>query len=138
MLASGRLPRDRLCFEITETEAIENLVTATTFFRNLKSYGCRIALDDFGSGMSSFAYLRELPVDFIKIDGSFVRDCDSDDIAHAMVKSINEIGQVMGKKTIAEWAESNGVVERLRRLGADYVQGYAVHRPAPLADFDPV
>ena len=130
----GTLPADRMCFEITETEAIRNLGTATAFFNTLKTYGCRVALDDFGSGMSSFAYLRELPVDFIKIDGNFVRDCGSDAIAHAMVKSINEIGQVMGKRTIAEWAESTTVVERLRSLGTDYVQGYAIHRPAPLGE----
>ncbi len=130
------VPLDRICFEITETAAIANLAHATRFIEELHEQGCRFALDDFGSGLSSFAYLKSLPVDFLKIDGMFVRDIDEDPIDLAMVRSISEIGHVMGKRTIAEFVESAVVLERLREMGVDYAQGYHLSRPAPLAGME--
>jgi Amt family ammonium transporter len=98
----------------------------------LKKLGCSFALDDFGSGLSSFSYLNSLPVDYLKIDGAFVMDIDKDPMHFAMVKSINEVGQVMGIKTIAEFAASKEIINSLREIGVDNAQGYAVARPVPL------
>ncbi|NOQ88046.1 MAG: EAL domain-containing protein [Gammaproteobacteria bacterium] len=122
-----------LCFEITETAAINNLSTAIHFMNVLKKLGCSFALDDFGSGLSSFSYLNSLPVDYLKIDGAFVMDIDKDPMHYAMVKSINEVGQVMGIKTIAEFAASESIIRCLRDVGVDNAQGYAVARPIPLS-----
>jgi len=119
--------------EITETAAISNLNMAMKFISTLKGLRCRFALDDFGSGLSSFAYLKNLPVDFLKIDGMFVRNIVDDPIDHAMVKSINEIGQVMGMKTIAEFVENNEIKDKLMAIGVDYAQGYAIGKPQPLS-----
>lgn len=127
-------PAERLCFEITETAAIANLVEAIRFMNALKQRGCRFALDDFGSGLSSFAYLKNLPVDFVKIDGLFVKNITDDPLDLAMVRSINEIGQLMGKQTVAEFVENDTVLAKLRELGVDYGQGYGVGRPQPLSD----
>ena len=121
-----------LCFEITETSAISNLSTAIHFMTVLKKLGCSFALDDFGSGLSSFSYQTSLPVDYLKIDGTFVVDIDKDPMHRAMVKSINEVGQVMGIRTIAEFVASNNIIESLRDIGVDYIQGFAVSRPVPL------
>jgi len=99
----------------------------------LRACGCKIALDDFGSGLSSFAYLRNLPVDVLKIDGQFVRDIDRDPVSLAMVKSIHEIGCLMGKRTVAEFVESQALVAILQEIGVHYAQGYAVGYPVPLA-----
>ncbi len=126
------LPAKIICFEITETVAISNLVKATRFLDELHKLGFQFALDDFGSGVSSFAYLKNLPVDFLKIDGEFVRDIAINPINLAMVKSINEIGHVMGKKTIAEHVEDQQTVELLKEIGVDYVQGFIFSRPEPL------
>jgi EAL domain-containing protein (putative c-di-GMP-specific phosphodiesterase class I) len=95
------------------------------------------ALDDFGSGFSSFSYLKELPVDFLKIDGSFVRDICNDSVNLAMLRSINEIGHVMGKKTIAEFVEDGDVLNALRAVGVDYAQGFEIGRPMPIGSFSP-
>lgn len=133
-LDATKIPPEKVCFEITETAAIANLENATRFIKALKEKGCRFALDDFGSGLSSFAYLKNLPVDFLKIDGVFVRDIVDDPIAFAMVRSINEIGRVMGKRTIAEFVENDAILEKLREIGVDYAQGYGICRPQPLAE----
>jgi len=131
-LDGTNVPAEKLCFEITETAAITNLVSATRFITALKGWGCHFALDDFGSGLSSFAYLKQLAVDFLKIDGVFVKDVADDPINLAMVKSINDIGKVMGKRTIAEFVENERILEKVREVGVDYAQGYRVGRPKPL------
>jgi len=125
-----------LCFEVTETAAINNLSTAIHFMNVLKKLGCSFALDDFGSGLSSFSYLNSLPVDYLKIDGTFVMDIDKDPMHYAMVKSINEVGQVMGIKTIAEFAASENIIRNLREVGVDSAQGYAIARPMPLSSLN--
>src|SRR4051794_1070324 len=122
----------RICFEITETAAISKLDSAIRFISILKTKGCRFILDDFGSGLSSFAYLRDLQVDFLKIDGEFVQNMMEDRVKRAMVESINQIGHVMGLQTIAEWVENRQTFDALRELGVDYAQGYWLCRPQPL------
>ncbi len=133
----GKVPHlsEKLCFEVTETAAITNLSSAIAFINTLKGLGCRFSLDDFGSGLSSFAYLKNLPVDYLKIDGSFVRDVAIDPIDRAMVKSINEIAQVMGKKTIAEFVEDEDILEVLKAIRVDYAQGYYIGKPLALEKF---
>lgn len=121
-----------LCFEITETLAISNLQKAADLILKLKKLGCHFALDDFGSGMSSFSYLKHLPVDYLKIDGNFVKEAPTDEVLCAMLQSINNIGHIMGLKTIAEYVENAAVLEKVRALGIDYAQGYAISYPQPL------
>lgn len=127
---SGVPPRC-ICFEITETAAITNLEEAQFFIREMKNLGASIALDDFGSGMSSFSYLKALPVDFIKIDGIFIRDMLRDPMDMAIVDAVNRIGKVLGIATVAEYVEQEAILDKLRDLNVDYAQGYAVHRPEP-------
>lgn len=124
----------KVCFEITETAAISNLSQATRFINELKKQGCQFSLDDFGSGLSSFAYLKNLPVDYLKIDGLFVKDILDDEVDLAMVKSINEVGHVMKKKTIAEFVENEQVFDLLKSLNVDYAQGYSIGKPLPLTE----
>ena len=124
---------DNVCFEVTETVAISNLSKATAFINKLKSHGCQFALDDFGSGLSSFAYLKNLPVDYLKIDGSMVKDISRDEIDRTMVSSIQHIGKVMKLKTIAEHVEDEATLEVLKEIGVDYVQGYYLGRPEPIS-----
>ena len=126
------IPTHKICFEITETAAIGNLTYATQFINFLRARGCSFSLDDFGSGLSSFAYLKNLPVDYLKIDGLFVKDILDDQVDLAMVKSINEVGHVMGKKTIAEFVENQQIFDLLSELGVDYAQGYGIAKPVPL------
>jgi len=126
------IPTHKICFEITETAAIGNLTYATKFINQLRSQGSSFSLDDFGSGLSSFAYLKNLPVDYLKIDGLFVKDILDDEVDLAMVKSINEVGHVMGKKTIAEFVENQQIFDVLHDLGVDYAQGYGIAKPVPL------
>lgn len=121
-----------ICFEITETIAVTNLTKTIGFIDKFKAIGCRFSLDDFGSGFSSYGYLKNLPVDYLKIDGLFVVDIVQDEIDYAMVESINRIGHVMGKKTIAEFVENDQIRARLKELGVDYAQGYGIAMPEPL------
>ncbi len=130
LLLHNIAPR-RIWFEITETAAIANLPHASRFIKEMKALGCRFSLDDFGSGVSSFAYLKNLAVDNLKIDGSFVKDIVDDPIDYAMVQSINQIGHVMGLRTTAEFVENDAILSRLREIGVDYAQGYGIHRPEP-------
>ena len=127
--ASTGLPPEKICFEITETAAIANLSGAMRFIEVLRRIGCRFALDDFGSGLSSFAYLKSLPVDFLKIDGVFVKDIVEDPIDRELVRSINQIGHVMGKRTIAEFVESREILAALEEIGVDYAQGFELGKP---------
>ena len=128
------VPPEVLCFEITETAAMSNMSEALDFINELKSLGCRFALDDFGSGLSSYGYLQNIPVDFVKIDGRFVKDMVSNPIDAAMVKSINEIAHLMDKKTIAEFVENTEIADMLREMGVDYVQGWGFGNPVPIKE----
>ena len=125
------VPPERVCFEITETAAVSNLTQASLFITAMKTMGCRFALDDFGSGLSSFTYLKHLPVDYVKIDGSFIKDMAHNDIDRAMTGAINELGHILGIRTIAEYVESRALVGQLIALGVDFAQGDALGRPVP-------
>ncbi|MBA2409275.1 MAG: EAL domain-containing protein [Gammaproteobacteria bacterium] len=129
------VPFEKICFEITETAAIVNMAKTIRFMATFKTLGCQFSLDDFGSGLSSFAYLKNLPVDYLKIDGQFVKDIVEDSSDMEMVRSINGIGHVMGKKTIAEFVENEAILTRLREMGVDYAQGYYLGAPRPLDEF---
>jgi diguanylate cyclase (GGDEF)-like protein/PAS domain S-box-containing protein len=131
-LASSGVPPGLLCFEVTETTAISNLTKAAEVMHELRSLGCCFALDDFGIGMSSFAYLKYLPVDYLKIDGTFVRDIATDEMDHAIVEAINRIAHILGMQTVAEFVEDEATLGRLRALGVDYAQGYHIARPEPI------
>jgi diguanylate cyclase (GGDEF)-like protein len=133
-----RVPPEMICFEITETSAITNLPSAKRFIQALKRLGCRFSLDDFGTGMSSFSYLKHLPVDIIKIDGGFVTEMLNSKIDRAMVEMIVHLARVMGKSTVAEFVESDEVLAALREIGVDYAQGYAIGKPAPFESTYPL
>ncbi|HIB84890.1 MAG TPA: EAL domain-containing protein [Chromatiales bacterium] len=133
-LAEYEVPADRICLEITETAAIANLARSCEAMRDLKKLGCKFALDDFGSGLSSFGYLKTMPVDILKIDGRFIRRILEDSADHAMVEALHTVAHKMGLQTVAEFAESIAIVDELRRIGIDYAQGYAVAKPMPLED----
>ena len=124
-----------LCFEITETAAMSNTEAAQRIIAELKEKGCRFSLDDFGTGMSSFAYLKKLPVDYLKIDGSFVRQIVEDQVSRAMVSSINEIGHVMKLKTVAEFVETEEIGRMLKTMRVDYLQGYSIAKPVPIEEY---
>jgi diguanylate cyclase (GGDEF)-like protein/PAS domain S-box-containing protein len=133
-LEQSQIPSQKICFEVTETATIANLSRAMTFMEALKAQGCRFALDDFGSGLSSFAYLKTLPVDYLKIDGAFVKRIVDDEVDLALVRSINDVGKVMRKGTIAEFVENEAILQKLREIGVDYAQGYGIGRPAPIEE----
>lgn len=131
-LQQAHIPCAKICFEITETAAISQIQVAQQFIHTLSEMGCQFSLDDFGSGLSSFAYLRTLNVDILKIDGQFVRDIETNPINLAMVKSIHEIAHLMGKRTVAEFVENAAILEKIRAIGIDYGQGYGLGRPMPI------
>lgn len=124
-----RVPADKICFEVTETTAISNLPDAVDFMRELKKAGCRFTLDDFGAGHATYNYLKHLPIDFVKIDGSFVRGIATDENDYALVRSINDLAHYMGIQTIAEYVEDDAILARLAEIGVDYAQGYGIERP---------
>lgn len=126
------IPPTKICFEITETAAISNYSRASKFMERLRSRGFYFALDDFGTGLSSFAYLKKLPVDYIKIDGSFMQDILEDSADLALVKSMNDLGHIYGKRTIAEYVDSPEILEIVKSLGVDFAQGHCIGMPAPL------
>ncbi len=136
-LESRELPHGAICFEITETAAISNLSRVVHFMQTLKTLGCKFSLDDFGSGLSSFTYLKNLPVDYLKIDGQFVRYVADDPVDESMVKAIAAVGRAMGIATIAERVESRQVLDKLATLGVEYAQGYYIARPKSVATFEP-
>lgn len=129
---------DRICFEITETAVISNITHAVNFIDALKVKGCKFSLDDFGSGLSSFKYLKDLNVDFLKIDGSFIRSMASDKKTYDMVVSINEIGHIMGLQTVAEHVENTELQALLETVGVDFIQGYVVDKPRPITKREPL
>lgn len=133
-IESAGMPWNKVCFEITETAAVASIEKAQRFMKQLSAKGCRFALDDFGSGLSSFTYLKHLPVDYLKIDGAFVKDMLVDQIDAAMVRSISDIGRSMGLKTIAEFVEDQQVIEALRNAQVDYAQGWGICKPMQLSD----
>jgi EAL domain-containing protein (putative c-di-GMP-specific phosphodiesterase class I) len=128
------MPPLSICFEVTETAAIANFDKAARFFGELKSLGCLFSLDDLGAGMSSFGYLKHLPVDFIKIDGSFIKDVAHDPVDFAMVRAINDVGHVMGKKTIGEFVDGEMGLAKLREIGVDFAQGNWISPPTPFLE----
>jgi diguanylate cyclase (GGDEF)-like protein len=131
------LPPGAICFEITETAAISNLSRVVHFMQALKALGCKFSLDDFGSGLSSFTYLKNLPVDFLKIDGHFIRNVACDNVDESMVKAIREVGSAMGIETIAERVETKQVLDKLGTLGVGFAQGYYIARPTSVRSFEP-
>nr|WP_187376551.1 bifunctional diguanylate cyclase/phosphodiesterase [Vibrio mimicus] len=133
-LGNSHIPCSKVCFEITETAAMRNLNQAIAVLSQLKGLGCVLALDDFGSGLSSFGYLQKLPVDIVKIDGIFVCDMDQNEMDRLMVRSIHELTKQMGKTTVAEFVENEQILQALQLIGVDYAQGYLFSRPQPIAD----
>jgi EAL domain-containing protein (putative c-di-GMP-specific phosphodiesterase class I) len=129
------IPYKKICFEITEGMAIIKLEETLEFIKTFKQLGCTFALDDFGSGFSSYGYLKRLPVQYVKIDGAFVRDLITDPIDSAMVRSINDVAKAMGMETVAEFVENAEVRVQLGKMGVDYAQGYGIAMPSPLLEF---
>jgi EAL domain-containing protein (putative c-di-GMP-specific phosphodiesterase class I) len=134
-LSKHELAAGAMCFEITETAAIANLGSVVYFMRELKARGCHFALDDFGSGLSSFMYLKTLPVDYLKIDGQFVENVNRDRVDRSMVEAISQVGRTMGIQTIAERVESAEVLAELARLGIGYAQGFHIAEPRSAREF---
>ena len=123
---------EKLCFEVTETAAMGNLSSAASFIEQVRDLGCSFSLDDFGSGLSSFGYLKNLPVDYLKIDGSLIRNIAVDREDFAMVRSIVELARTLGKRTVAEFVEDEAILSKLVELKVDYAQGYGIGKPQPL------
>jgi len=137
-LAKADMPAGMISFEITETATINNFSAAQDFIRQIRRYGCKFALDDFGSGYASYSNLKNLHTDTLKIDGAFVGEMDQNPADYAMVKSMNEIGHSLGMKTVAEFVATPGILDKLREIGVDYVQGYVIHKPMPIDQLLPV
>lgn len=133
LLHQHQVPPHKLCFEITETAAISNMARVVRFIEKLRAVGCRFALDDFGAGMASFGYLKNLPVDILKIDGSFIQNMESDPLSLSIVRAVTDIGHQLHLQVIAEWVANEHVMDMLRGVGVDFAQGYAVHHPEPIA-----
>lgn len=133
-IEASSIPREKLGFELTETAMISDSLEAVNFIREIKATGCSFYLDDFGSGYASFSYLKEMPVDFVKIDGIFIRDLLQDEASREMVKAVTGISHFMGKRVVAEFVENQETADELRRIGVDFIQGYHVGRPTALAD----
>ena len=129
------VPAGHVCFEITETAAVARLSRVVALMKRLRAAACRFSLDDFGAGMASFAYLKNLPVDYIKIDGSFIRDLGVDPMSSLIVRSVTDIGHQLGLQVVAEWVDNDAARDILRDLGVDYAQGYLLHRPSPVPRF---
>ncbi|MFY2763643.1 bifunctional diguanylate cyclase/phosphodiesterase [Arenimonas sp. MALMAid1274] len=127
----------RICFEITETAAVSSMTRAVEFMQRLRSAGCKFSLDDFGSGMASFGYLKNLPVDFIKIDGSFIRNIETDPVSYSIVRAVTDIGHQLGLQVVAEWVADERARDLLRGLSVDYAQGFAIHKPEAALCFRP-
>ena len=134
LLARAPVDVSTFCFELKETAVVSNLSVATSFIKRLRETGCHIAIDNFGGGVSSFSYLRHLPVTYLKIDGLLVRDILDDTVDFALVKSINDIGKALGKKIIAERVESDSLLTRVQEINVDFAQGYFIGKPE-LIDF---
>ncbi len=137
-IVESRIPGERLCFEFTETAAISNFEAARRFIDVIGDLGCTFSIDDFGTGMSSFAYLKNFPVHYLKIDGVFIRNIVESRIDEAMVRSINDVGHALEMHTIAEFVENDEIVEVLRRIGVDFAQGYGIHKPSSLDTLIPI
>ncbi|MEM6485416.1 MAG: EAL domain-containing protein [Pseudomonadota bacterium] len=131
---SSGLQPERICFEITETAAISDISGAKNFVQDLKKLGCKFALDDFGSGHSSFLYLRDLPIDYLKIDGELVREIVDDPVSHALVRTITDVARLMGRRSVAEFVENEDIRNAIAEIGCDYAQGYLIGHPVPLSD----
>jgi Amt family ammonium transporter len=128
------IPPSCICFEVTETAAVAKMDKAVAFMLSVRDIGCSFSLDDFGSGTSSFGYLKSLPVDYLKIDGAIIRDMATDETSAAMVLAINQVGHAMNLRTIAEYVETPAIMLRLQEIGVDYAQGFEIGRPVPFAD----
>jgi len=133
-LEKAEVPSHQVCFEITETAAIGNFDRAIYYMRRLHQAGAQLAIDDFGSGQASYSYLKSMPVDYIKIDGSFVRNIGTNVFDYSVVKAIHEMGRALGKRTIAEFVENEVALDKLRKIGVDFGQGFLLARPIPLEE----
>jgi len=133
-LSDYKVPAQKISFEITETQAIENFERTIAFIQHFQEQGCKFSLDDFGSGLASYGYLKDLPIDHVKIDGRFIKDIAKDKTDFALVKSIQTLARAMNKKTIAEFVENEAIIEKLQEIGIDYLQGYAIHKPEQVDD----
>jgi EAL domain-containing protein (putative c-di-GMP-specific phosphodiesterase class I) len=132
ILQKSSINKSALCFEITETSVVENVEKSVEFINSIKRIGAKFSLDDFGTGLSSFSYLKRFPVDYLKIDGEFVRDIIENDTSFVFVRSMTEVGHSLDMKVIAEFVESDTMFDRLREANIDYIQGYHVGRPVPI------
>jgi EAL domain-containing protein (putative c-di-GMP-specific phosphodiesterase class I) len=133
-LGRTRIAPGKICFEVTETTAVGHVGEVRWLMQELRGMGCRFAIDDFGSGMASYGYLRDLPVDYLKIDGTFVRSCARDELDRSIVESIVHVARTLSVRTVAEWVDDLPTAELLRDVGVDYLQGFEFGRPSPLGE----